>query len=237
MCFHWCSACGVLQTEVGRPSRSNKMLIFLNSILPLCCCFFISLYSLISSLPRSAQCVCVHPLVMFTLLLLLLLLRTRWQCLSLSLSLTPPSPNSLHPLSLTPPLSFSHTYTRSSFMGKWAFADSLLSAPSLCATDTLSSHFCHTFVFFFFFYHSLSFFPKCFPSHACPLFHFIHSSPFTSCLSNLYFDCLFFPFLNYYSAFIPSPFMVSKIFWAIFLSQNPFQSIKWEHWCLLSDRF
>lgn len=72
MCFHWCSACGVLRTEVGRPSRSNKMLIFLNSILP-----SVSSYSLMSSLPRSAQCVCVRLLVMLTLLLLLLLFTSR----------------------------------------------------------------------------------------------------------------------------------------------------------------
>ncbi len=119
MCFHWCSACEMLRTEVGRQRRSNKMLFFY-SILPLCCCFFISVYSLISSLP---PCVCV-PSAGDARAAAAAALWQDWMKMShtythsLSLSLTPPSPTHsslsrsvLPSLSVFLSLTQTHTHT------------------------------------------------------------------------------------------------------------------------------
>lgn len=34
MCFHWCSACGMLQTGMGKEKRQKASFSFFNSILP-----------------------------------------------------------------------------------------------------------------------------------------------------------------------------------------------------------
>lgn len=73
MCFHWCSACGMLQTDVGRERSSNKMLpfllLFFYSILSLCCCFFVSVYSLCPRRLGPLGASLSRPLVIFVLLL------------------------------------------------------------------------------------------------------------------------------------------------------------------------
>ncbi len=200
-----------------------KCFFFFYSILPLCCCFFISVYSLVSSQP---QCVCIPSAG--DARAAAAALWQGWMTMShthsLSLSLLSLSfshsslSNSLLPLSLTPPLplslSLSHTHThlyllltneRSSRLQTLPFT--LLLSLSLCVTDTLLSQFCPTIFLFFLapdYQNSLPvfFFPSC-SLHSCPpVLFFMRSSPFTSCPSNL-FTLLWLPLLPPSFIFFP----------------------------------
>lgn len=53
MCFHWCSACGMLQTGMGKEKRQKAFFSFFNSILPVRR-FSVLVYSFISP-------VCLRP--------------------------------------------------------------------------------------------------------------------------------------------------------------------------------
>lgn len=62
MCFHWCSACGMLQTEteMGKEKRQKAFFSFFNSILSVRC-FSVGVYSFISSVRLRPACQqCLH---------------------------------------------------------------------------------------------------------------------------------------------------------------------------------
>lgn len=136
MCFHWCSACGMLQTGMGKEKQQKAFFSFFNSILPVRRSS-VGVYSFISS-------VRLRPVPALLLLTLLLSGRTGPQ--RLSRSFTPPSlPRLLLP-SLPPPFSLSLSHT--GFVGKQSQLDaSLLFSPlwhwhySFC----VSNSFCNLF--------------------------------------------------------------------------------------------
>lgn len=125
MCFHWCSACGMLQTGMGKEKQQKAFFSFFNSILPVRR-FSVGVYSFISS-------VCLRPVRPAMPALLLRSGRTGPQ--RLALSFTPPSlARSLLP-SLPPLLSLSLSCR---FCGKIVTAHcSPSSFLPLCDTDTL----------------------------------------------------------------------------------------------------
>lgn len=85
MCFHWCSACGMLQTGMGKEKRQKAFFSFFNSILPVRR-FSGGVYSFISP-GASASCAPAMP----ALPLLMLLRSGRTGPQRLSLPFTPPS--------------------------------------------------------------------------------------------------------------------------------------------------
>lgn len=163
MCFHWCSACGMLQTGMGKEKRQKAFFSFFNSILPVRCSS-VGVYSFISSVRlRPARQRCLHCCCC-------------WRCCSLAgldpsdslvLLLLPLSLAYSSPHSLLPSLSLTHT----GFVGKQSQLDASLLFPplrhwhySLCASNS----FCNLF---FCPSHFRSFIPSfnsfffCFPPH------------------------------------------------------------------------
>lgn len=60
MCFHWCSACGMLQTGMGKEKQQKAFFSFFNSILPVRR-FSVGVYSFISTVRlRPVRQQCLH---------------------------------------------------------------------------------------------------------------------------------------------------------------------------------
>lgn len=70
MCFHWCSACGMLQTEMGTEKQQKAFFSFLNSILPVRC-FSVGVCVFLYLLGASASCAPAMPALLLLLTLLL----------------------------------------------------------------------------------------------------------------------------------------------------------------------
>lgn len=140
MCFHWCSACGMLQTGMGKEKQQKAFFSFFNSILPVRR-FSVGVYSFISSVRlRPVRQRCLHccwcslagldPSDSLVLLLL-------------PLSLAHSSPHSL------PLLAFSLSLPHTGFVWKQSQLDaSLLFSPLWHWHSSLyvSSIFCNVFL-------------------------------------------------------------------------------------------
>lgn len=156
MCFHWCSACGMLQTGMGKEKQQKAFFSFFNSILPIRR-FSVGVYSFISSVRLRPVCQrCLHCCC--------------WRCCSL-VGLDPS--NSLILLLL--PLSVAHSSPFSlspshRFCGKTVAARCI---PPLFPSLTLTL-FCVFPIFF-----AIRFFPSHFQSFIPSFNYFPPPPPFT----------------------------------------------------------
>lgn len=136
MCFHWCSACGMLQREVIEQNRSNKMLFILFHPLPLLLPLHQWVFLISSVYLVLGCCCCCRRRPLLPRYCSLAGLDDDFSHTLLLLRLTPP------PLScsLLPTISLTHTSSHLSWVNE---RTSHLLSLSDCVTDTL---FCVLFL-------------------------------------------------------------------------------------------